>query len=309
MCLKKLNEKFLERNLEFLERQRPSESNIPRSGEVAKAVNCHILFIGHKELDVNEDALFESYNKNTKKLSVRVRAEAGTVYDTPKEVSIKGISSMEITHFYGQYDLKYNSYWQWVFEGWTKWDTFKVWAYYRHKSNITRFASYFSKMDKTDARMKVLEHAVNLKVKHDGKNTFSFRDSFQFSIYDIAISIYGRSFRYRKDAEEFQSMLKLCLDSLVAEGDLDKGDSIYYKIGRSAIKTLDEYNRGIVRHKDSKRVAGGMLWLTVILAISALIQSELIKAPTLLDLTGEGGGLLNDFGRCLKAVYTHITNK
>ena len=105
MCLKKLNEKFLERNLEFLERQRPSESNIPRSGEVAKAVNCHILFIGHKELDVNEDALFESYNKNTKKLSVRVRAEAGTVYDTPKEVSIKGISSMEITHFYGQYDL------------------------------------------------------------------------------------------------------------------------------------------------------------------------------------------------------------
>lgn len=306
MCKVNINEWFLEKNLKYLEARRPTDSAIPRSGDKAKSVNCHVVFLTHEDIKGNEGALFDSYDRINKALTVRTRESSSKAYKNKTTVSLKGIKSMEVTHFYGHYDLKYDSYWQWVFEGRTKWDTFKVWAYYRHKNNITRFASYFSKMNMTNGRMEVLKHAVDLKVKHDSRESFSFRDQFQFSIYDIATSMYGSSFLYRADTEEFQSTLKICLDSLLVEGDLDKGYSIYYKVGKSAMKTLDEYERDNTRHKDSRLLSNGMFFLTAILALSALIQAGLIKSPVLLDLTGKQGGVLNDFWDCLNAMYVHL---
>jgi len=75
------------------------------------------------------------------------------------------------------------------------------------------------------------------------------------------------------------------LDSLVDSGELEKVNNEYVVKG-AAISTIEKYEEDERRHTEAVKLQRKMFWLTVVAVIFAMIQTGVIKLPTLVDLSG-----------------------
>ncbi|EKN0545643.1 hypothetical protein PWE44_002693, partial [Salmonella enterica] len=117
-----------------------------------------------------------------------------------------------------------------------------------------------TKQEITDV-MTVLTSVVRLYREQKGEESFS-----EFLILsDIA----GKLWIYHDDKSRLQKELRLCLDSLVDNGDLTRSKVGYRPTGK-AINTLANFNKIEQRYKENVRDQRIMVWATGFAALGAL---------------------------------------
>ena len=102
---------------------------------------------------------------------------------------------------------------------------------------------------------------------------------------DLMSKLYSNRWILHPKGREVEKKLELYLDSLVETGELNKINTEYVVNGK-AIVTIENYEEAERRHLDNIRSQRRMIYLTILLAIFALVQAGVIKLPTLIDLTG-----------------------
>jgi len=97
--------------------------------------------------------------------------------------------------------------------------------------------------------------------------------------------LYSINWILHPKGNEVETKLDLYLDSLVDTGEISKPNTEYVVNGK-AINTIEAYEQAERRHQDNVKSQKRMILLTFILATLALVQSGIIKLPTLIDLSG-----------------------
>jgi hypothetical protein len=101
---------------------------------------------------------------------------------------------------------------------------------------------------------------------------------------DIMTKIYSIKWVEHPDSYSQENKLGFYLDSLVLSGELNK-DGAYYFVTPKSILTLEKYEEDDSRYRSQVRLQIMMVIITLLLAIVGMIQTEIIKIPTILDLT------------------------
>lgn len=104
-------------------------------------------------------------------------------------------------------------------------------------------------------------------------------------IIDLMTKLYSIRWIMHPRGDEVEKKLYLYLDSLVETGELRKVNNEYVVQGK-AIATIENYEETKRRHRDNILVQTIIACITIILAISALVQAGVIKLPTLIDFSG-----------------------
>ncbi|MCG8324299.1 MAG: hypothetical protein MI673_02200, partial [Thiotrichales bacterium] len=77
----------------------------------------------------------------------------------------------------------------------------------------------------------------------------------------------------------------LYLDSLVESGELQKVNDEYVVTG-AAISTIEKYEEEERRHAEAVKLQSRMFWLALIALFFAIVQTSIVKLPTLIDFSG-----------------------
>lgn len=188
-------------------------------------------------------------------------------FSIERSIKIPADVKVEVKHFYGLYDLEYNSLSRWYLEGFTKFDILRVWMHVG-RDNFNKHRFYRHNLGFTEGRMSVLKLAVNMAIndaQHKGHN-----NKYKFTIHDIAREQFSWLYWYHPQKNEFTKKLDMYLLSLCETKDLSLSQGAY-TIGPNAMKTLDEFDRDTQRHNDSRAISRNMMFLTCILAITAIV--------------------------------------
>ena len=109
--------------------------------------------------------------------------------------------------------------------------------------------------------MSVLDAIVRLYRELDGNNAFS-----EYLIMDV---VAGELWIHHEDKSRMQKELRLCLSSLIENGDIEKNHEGYKPLGK-ALNTLAEYNRAERRYQETISSQNKMFWATFFSALAAI---------------------------------------
>lgn len=259
---------FIKFALNYFNSRLPEKSSIPRTGKKAEEVNCYSVIITGPATD-NKEVLFTGYDKKQQILKVNKQNE-NKAFTEHSEVSLSHNLNFKIRHFYGLYDLEYSSLCRWFLEGFLKLDWIKIQLYYKFIGS-QKFKLLRYKLNFAEGRMTVLQQAIALHL--ESINRGHFCGNVKFSKFDIANKMYGTKFYGHPHENKFLAQLDMYLDSLCKDEEIISKGVLDYGIGKNAMKTMDNFIRDDRKHKDSIKISRRIVWLTIIIAISALEQA------------------------------------
>lgn len=247
---------------------RACESQIPRSGKKGEQVNCYVVAI-----DQDNAPYFMATAINGD--SITGLTWNGSSYSEEATISISDIDNgnLNITHYYGlseiSYDSIYSAAWHYV----TRLIYLKIRIYRRINSTFQYF--FNKKKLVTKKRMDLLRLMMEdqLNRTHDGISSIS-----------LIAKIYTTRLFLHPNWDELHKRIDLYLDSLVESGELKKVNSDFVVTGK-AIITIEKYEEDERRHTEAVKLQKKMFWLAIVGAIFAIVQSGLIKLPTVIDLS------------------------
>ncbi|WP_029134146.1 hypothetical protein [Sedimenticola selenatireducens] len=251
---------------------RVCESQIPRSGKKGEEVNCYVV-----ALDQSDSPYFVATAISGDVL-IGLKYD-GKSYADKATIPISDLKNgtLRITHYYGLseviYDSIYDAAWQYL----TKLIYLKI-HIYRYIDST--FQYFFNKRKLvTKRRMELLRLMMEdqLDSAHDGIDSL-----------DLMSKLYSMRLFSHPSWEVQHKKLELYLDSLVSSGELRKVNSEYVVSGE-AISTIEKYEEDERRHTEAVKLQRKMLWLTIIAVIFAIVQSGLIKLPTIIDFSNISG--------------------
>jgi len=108
---------------------------------------------------------------------------------------------------------------------------------------------------------------------HDGIESFSL----MAKLYSIRLFLHP-------SWEVQEKKLRLYLDSLVESGELRKVNEEYVVTG-VAISTIEKYEEEERRHVEAVKLQRRMFWLALVALLFAIVQTGIVKLPTLIDLS------------------------
>jgi hypothetical protein len=183
------------------------------------------------------------------------------------------LSDIRVTHFYGTSTFEYKSFIKYILNGFTRKDL--ALSYLRHiYANILQF--FFNR---TKLVMVQRHELLKTLVQNHFKSTHTGIDQL-----DLMTKLHSIRWITHPEGEAVEKELELYLDSLVETGKLSKINTEYVVKGK-AIVTIENYEEAERRHRDNLRSQRRMIYLTILLAIFALVQAGVIKVPTLFDLS------------------------
>jgi len=104
--------------------------------------------------------------------------------------------------------------------------------------------------------------------------------------FEIMTRLYSMRWVVHPESDAQYEKLKLYLDALEQNGDLSKVNGKYLVQGK-AINTLDRYEEDERRHGEVVRTQRLIALLTFAIALFAMVQAEVIKLPTFIDLSND----------------------
>jgi hypothetical protein len=244
------------------------ESRIPRSGEEGEKVNCYVV-----ALDREEMPFFVATGYTDNKLTGLIWD--GQSYSNYHTLGLQELENgrLRITHYYGLSEVKYDNIYDTSWHHITKFIYLKI-RFYRYISSTHQY--FFNKRKLVSKkRIELLQFMMDdqLDRTHDGISTV-----------DLMTKLYSINWVLHPSGDEQQKKLELYLDSLVTSEELRKVNYEYVVTGK-AISTIEKYEEEERRHTEAVKLQKMMVLLTIVLAIVAIIQSGLLKLPTLLDLS------------------------
>jgi hypothetical protein len=243
-------------------------ANLSLFGKEAEKRNCYYVFLlSNGERNVVVESI-DSYGICGKQYD-------GNSFSKDSLISFESLNSIdiEIVHHYKLNRILYKGLFDFFIYGKTK---IQYLILYVHilSYKCSQFI-YNRKRLVTIQRLELLKALVDNHIEKDGKG---------IGLIDIMTKLYSIRWLEHPDSDSQEKKLSLYLDSLVDSGELTKDSTDYY-VTRKAILTLEKYEEDERRHRNQIRLQIMMVILTGLLALIAMIQTEIIKVPTILDLT------------------------
>jgi len=241
-------------------------SSTPRSGEEGEKVNCFLVAL---DRDVSPFFLATGYEDQT----IIGLKWNGHSYADKYSLGLSELGSYKfrVTHYYGLDKVIYKSIYDIVWNYITKFVYLKI-HLYRYISSTHQF--FFNKHKLvTKKRMELIQFMMNDQLDriHDG-----------IELDDLMTKLYSINWILHPSGDEQQRKLEFYLESLVLSGELNNINNQYIVTGK-AISTIEKYEEEERRHTEAVKLQKRMFWLTILLLIVAIVQSGVIKLPTLLD--------------------------
>ncbi|HXC52193.1 MAG TPA: hypothetical protein VN634_15005 [Candidatus Limnocylindrales bacterium] len=228
---------------------------MPRSGPEGKAVNSFSVWI-----TVAEENLKVWCHQAGDQGVVGKRLDNGTysIEVCVPYASIDG-SHVEIQHWYGLDAFHYDSIRQYVLEGLSGYDFFKLGVGRLRQSFFNRKPLIRLEL------MSLLRQFVKLT---------NAEPSFKTAPHSLVAHVSGGMRTYlHPDHIEATKHYRLLLDALVERGDLHRDHGGNYSLAPKALITLAQFEHDERRHGDNTRSANRMLLLTVALIGVGLLQA------------------------------------
>lgn len=241
-------------------------ATIPRSGSEGELVNCYSV-----ALDRDEKPYF---------LATEISGDTligltwnGRAYANDAEISISDLDngSLNITHFYGLSEVNYDNIYQLAWNYLTRFVYLKIRVYEKLDSS---FQFLFNKRKViTKRRIDILKIMIESQMNrdHDG-----------ISSLDLLEQIYSLRMFLHPSLDLQTKKLEFYLDSLVDSGDLRKTNYQYIVNGK-ALSTIEKFEEDERRHTEAVKIQRKVFWLTFITMVFAIVQSGLVKLPTVFD--------------------------
>jgi hypothetical protein len=252
----------------LLTKKCPSE--IPRSGEDGKKINCFSVAIDNNS---EPDFLLREYS--TKEFSVlKWNGERYADRET-RPISEVLNGGLRVTHFYGLNTITFYGIWSLALHRFTGLIYLRVFlGRFFNELGTLRFKR---KKLITKKRMELLQFLVEAHIGAADKGMDSF---------EIMTRLYSMRWVIHPESDIQYEKLKLYLNALEQNGDLSKVNGKYLVQGK-AINTLDRYEEDERRHSEVVRTQRLIALLTFAIALFAMVQAEVIKLPTFIDLSNE----------------------
>lgn len=244
-----------------------SPERIYHSSKTNKKANYYITYFFTEE---NKPYLLaEGYSSHY----IHCKKWDGEKHTIAKDISFKESLELniQIRRYYKSSFKVYRSGYRFALEHATGF--FYIWRWYKIILGTIKQKLHNRKKLETENSMRVLK---NFKRLYDEEYS-------PMSAVDYMIIIYGDLSLKRQDFRIRQAKLDLVINHLVQEGMLQQNGT-GFKINGKGLSAL-------INHEDEERKQRNMVTreriiisLTAVLAFSALIQSGLLKLPTLLDL-------------------------
>lgn len=244
------------------------ESRIPRSGKKGEAVNCYVVALDHGDspyfvaTEINGDVLMGL------KWDGSSYADSATI-----PISELDSGTLNITHYYGLNEVTYGSIFKVAWHYVTRIVYLKI-HIYRYIDSTYQY--FFNKRKLvTKKRMELLQLMMDAQLDrtHDG-----------IASLDLMTLIYSMRLFLHPSWGAQQQKIDLYLESLVLSGELKKINDEYVVTGK-AISTIEKYEEDERRHTEAVKLQKRMFWLTIIAVIFAIVQSGVIKLPTVVDFS------------------------
>ncbi|MCK4828478.1 hypothetical protein KA005_72780 [bacterium] len=247
---------------------RACKSRIPRSGKQGAKADCYVV-----ALDRDSSPFFVATGYKNGTLS-GLKWDGNSYADEHSlELSDLENGNFRVTHYYGLSEVRYDSIYRVAWNYLTKLVYLKIRAY-RLISSVNQY--FFNKRKLvTKKRMELLQFMIDDQLDREHKGISSL---------DLMTKLYSINWVLHPSGDDQQEKLELYLDSLADTGELQNINDEYVVTGK-AISTIEKYEEEERRHVEAVKLQRKMVYLTIILAFVALVQSGLIKLPTLLDLS------------------------
>lgn len=244
-------------------------SRIPRSGEKGEKVNCYVVALDRG----NSPFFIATSYKNNILFGLKWN---GSQYEEECSIKISEIPDYEfrVTHYYGLTDIYYKSIYVLTWNYYTRMVYIKIKSV-RLLSSISQY--FFNKKRLvTKKRMDLLQFMLDDYLEGGSS----------VSLISLMTKLYSIRWVLHSSADDQQNKLEIYLESLVESGDI-KNNNGNYSINGKAISTIEKYEKEEQRHIEAVKLQKRLVWLTLILVIVGLIQSGIIKFPTLLNISGK----------------------
>lgn len=251
---------------------RTCESRIPRSGDAGAKVNCFEV-----ALDRDEQPFFlatgyeNSVIKGLKWNGQRYEEECSLSIDDLKE------GKLRVTHYYGLSEVIYFSVYDLVWNYLSRLVYLKI-LMYRYINSAHQY--FFNKKKLvTKKRMELLQFMMNDQLD---------REHNSIGLIELMTKLYSVKWVLHPHKNEQKNKLELYLESLVDSGEIRKLNNEYVVTGK-AISTIEKYEEEERRHTEAVKLQKRMVFLTILLAFIAIVQSGIVKLPVFLDFTKSNG--------------------
>lgn len=201
-----------------------------------------------------------------------------------KNISIDTLSVIphQITHYYKGHILTYDSIIDYTIDKLIKIRSLHV-LIFNFKNKASLYLFYRKKLvigNRMELLNLLIDDYINSGENYQGKTKFEIL-SLSFNMYWIL----------HPDKKILSTTIDLYLDSFVIGGELNIINQGHYKVTGKALDTYTKYIQEEQRHQQSISQQKKMVYLTItisvltlITAISALGQADIISLPTLIDL-------------------------
>lgn len=242
----------------FDEKRTPDKGGISLSYENAIKYDMYSVYI--KDAD-GVDFLFERYIDGKihalKWDADKSRFEIKTTFP-PDDLSENSFSGI---YYYHAHELRFHSLHD---LGWWNEFKFRLRSDYENKKHSRKKYIYRQQKKEITDIMLVLDAIVRLYREIEGELTFGE--------FTIMTAVAGALWIHHDDKSRMQKELRLCLNSLLANGDIEKIQDGYKPLGK-ALNTLAEYNRTERRYQETISSQNKMFWATLFSALAAIASA------------------------------------
>jgi hypothetical protein len=149
--------------------------------------------------------------------------------------------------------------------------TFRPWRAYLKESFAQSLYNYRTKFRKD--RIEVLKRLVQVSLKEAEKNNGLLTTNSWKSVVGLLSEVYGNRVYGHPGYEAEAAHFRLILESLVATGELEKQKMHEFKLNGLALASISNYELEERRHRDSVRQNRLLFFVTVVMAVAAVVQA------------------------------------
>ncbi len=173
----------------------------------------------------------------------------------PKDLTSDSFSGI---YYYHAHELRFDS-----LRNLNKWNelAFRFWSDFENKKLSRQKYIYRQQKKEITDIMSVLDAIVRIYREQDG--------DLASNEYWIMSAVAGELWIHHQDKDRMQKELRLCLNSLIQNGDIEKTREGYKPLGK-ALNTLAEYNRAERRYRETISSQRKMFWATFFSALAAI---------------------------------------